>query len=194
VRSLWECVRPVVFERVRNQPAVRILETGGDTKLMAGTSKIGKDRRGRRGFSLMELVIVVGIMMVVAAIAVPAITASVRLYRLRAAAASVKGIIQATRYRAISSGYPFALVFSKANSTYQVQSDPAGTNTFANVGTAVPISSSSTPATIDQDVTLQFRPSGMIVATTGSTTMNLTYSGNTENIQVSSYGNIKITP
>ena len=193
MRPPGERNRPVVCGCVNNQTAVLILEAGGDTKLMSGTS-ISNDRRSRRGFSLMELIIVVGIMMVVAAIAVPAITASVRLYRLRAAAASVKGIIQATRYRAISSGYPFALVFSKANSTYQVQSDPAGTNTFTNVGTAVPISGSSTPAAIDQDITLQFRPSGLVIATTGTTTMNLTHSGNTENIQVSSYGNIKITP
>jgi prepilin-type N-terminal cleavage/methylation domain-containing protein len=156
--------------------------------------KFDERRRGKRGFSIIELVIVLAIMSIVAAIAVPSINSSVQLYRLRSAAASVQGVIQATRYQAISSGYPFAIVFNKATSTYQVQSDPAGTNSFANVGGAVPISGSSTPATINQNTTLQFRPSGLVLATTGSTTLLVSYFGKTETIQVSPYGSIKITP
>ncbi|MBZ5520821.1 MAG: prepilin-type N-terminal cleavage/methylation domain-containing protein [Acidobacteriia bacterium] len=153
-----------------------------------------KNRRDPRGFSLLELLIVLAISMIVAAIAVPAIQSSVQIYRLRSAAASVKGAIQGTRYRAISSGYPFALVLSKTNSTYQVQSDPTASGTFTNVGSAIPLSGSSIPATINQDVTLQFRPSGAVTATTGTTTMLITYFGRTETIQVSNYGNITVTP
>jgi len=162
---------------------------------MAGSgSEFGKHPRRMGGFSIIELVIVIAIMSIVAAIAVPSIQSSVQLYRLRSAASSVQGVIQTTRYQAISSGYPFAVVFSKANSTYQVQSDPTNTNTFGNVGGTVPLSGSSAAATIDQDATLQFRPSGLVIATTGTTTVQVSYYGNTETVQVSSYGNIKVTP
>ncbi|MBZ5520825.1 MAG: GspH/FimT family pseudopilin [Acidobacteriia bacterium] len=157
-------------------------------------NRAGERPSNQRGFSLVELLIAILIIGVMVAIATPNVQSSYRIYQLRAAASSVSGIIQVTRYRAISSGYPFALVLDKANSTYQVQSDPAGTGTFANVGAALPLSGSSTPATLNQNTTLQFRPSGRVLATTGTTTLVISYSGQTKTIQVSSYGSVTVTP
>jgi Tfp pilus assembly protein FimT len=153
-----------------------------------------EQRRASHGFTLLEMLLVVAITIVVAAIAVPTFNKVMSTYRLRAAVSSVTGAIQSARYQAISSGYAYQIVLKKTAGTMQVQSDPNRTGTFANVGNAIPLSSSSIVVVLNADTTLQFRPSGLVQATTGSTTLTLTYGANTETITVSNYGNVKVTP
>ena len=146
------------------------------------------------GFSMIEMLFVVLILLVVSGMAIPLVSNVMGAYRLRAAVASVTGAIQSTRYQAISAGYPYQVVFDKTASTFQIQSDPAISGTFTNVGNPVPLSGSSYPVALGTNTTLRFRPSGVVTATAGSTTLTLTHGGKTETIQVSSYGNVKVTP
>jgi prepilin-type N-terminal cleavage/methylation domain-containing protein len=150
--------------------------------------------RKSRGFTMIEMVMVVAIGIVVAAMAVPTVNKVMNTYSLREAVSSVTGAIQTTRYQAISSGYAYQIVLKKTAGTMQVQSDPGRTGTFASVGNAIPLASSSIPVILGADTTLQFRPSGLVQATTGATTLTLTYGPNTETITVSNYGNVKVTP
>jgi len=154
----------------------------------------GRKPGSSRGFTLVEMIFVVGIVLLVAAMSIPTINKVMTTYRLRSAVASITGAIQTTRYQAISSGYPFQLVLSTTTSTFQVQSDPGLTGTFANVGNAVPLANSSIPVTLGAPTTLRFRPSGLVTAAVGATTLSLSYGGKTETITVSNYGNIKVTP
>jgi Tfp pilus assembly protein FimT len=140
------------------------------------------------------MLFVVLIVLIMAVMAVPVLNNVMSTYRLRSAVASITGAIQTTRYQAISSGYPFQLVLNKATSTFQVQSDPNITGTFANVGNAIPLANSSIPVVLGTSTTLRFRPSGLVSAPVGATTLTLTYGGKTETIAVSNYGNIKVTP
>lgn len=153
------------------------------------------------GFSMMELMITVVIVLVGSVIALPVINSVMGAYRLRSAVSSVTGLIQTARFQAISSGYAYQVVLSKTASTFQVQSNPTWpTGTFSNycvpAATAcpVPLSNSGVPVVLGADTTLQFRPNGMVTATAGSTNLTLTYGSKTENIAVSTYGNIKVTP
>jgi prepilin-type N-terminal cleavage/methylation domain-containing protein len=57
--------------------------------------------RARRGFSILELLIVVGIILVVTAISFPAVTRSVRAYRLSGVAANVSSTLQLARFDAV---------------------------------------------------------------------------------------------
>src|SRR6266853_1193458 len=80
--------------------------------------------------------------------------------------------------------------------TFQVASEAVsgGTcaTTFTNVGGADPFGS---PAVVlNQNVTLQFKPSGFVQATTGTTTFTLSYGSTTKTVTVSNYGNINVTP
>jgi prepilin-type N-terminal cleavage/methylation domain-containing protein len=144
------------------------------------------------GFTLIELIITLVIALVMTVIALPLITNVYRSYQVNAAVSAITGAIQSTRYQAISAGYPFQVVFSKANSTFQVQSDPNRIGTFTNVGGAVPLPASGT-VVLGQDTTLQFHPGGLVTAALGSTTLTMTCHGKTESITVSTYGNIKVT-
>ena len=101
------------------------------------------------------------------------------------------GIIQSTRYQAISQGYPFQVVFSTAAGTYQLKSDQDNDGVFVNVGGAIPFGNSSTTLG-DRDATLQFSGGGSVKATAGTMVLVLTRSGKTGTITVSNYGNYSI--
>ena len=159
--------------------------------------------RSARGFTVLELVFVLLIFMIMAAMAIPLIQNVMGSYRLNGAVSSVTGAIQSTRYQAIFNGYPFRVVFNQAALTYQIQSDPARAGVFANfcvpaaASCPVPLAGSSTQVAINQDTTFTFSPGGSVQspqAVGGVTVLSLTYSGKTKNITVSSYGNIKVTP
>lgn len=143
------------------------------------------------GFTLIELIMVLVIGLILTLVSIPLINNVYQTFRVNAAISAVTGAIQTTRYQAISNGYPFQVVFSKANSNYQVKSDPTLTGAFANVGNPVPL---STAAVLGQDTTILCHPGGLITATVGSTTLTLSSHGKTESIAISSYGNIKVTP
>ena len=133
---------------------------------------------------------------VLAALAVPAVKSSVQYFRVRSAVASITGAIQSTRYRAIFDGCPYNINFNSTGNTFQVASEATsgGTcaTTFANVGGAVPFGPAA--VALNQNVTLQFKPSGFVQATTGTTSFTLSYGSTTKTVTVSNYGNVNVTP
>jgi prepilin-type N-terminal cleavage/methylation domain-containing protein len=153
-------------------------------------------RKAQRGASLIELVIVLAVASVMAAIAVPMVSNLQRTLRLSAAVSAVTGTMQSTRYRAIYDGCPYAVAFTKATNTYQLSSEVTGgacANALANVGTAVPFADPKR-ISLDQDVTFQFSPGGGVTVTTGANSFNLTAIGtsNPKNIKVTKYGSITV--
>ena len=155
-----------------------------------------------RGFSLVELVVVVAIAMIVMATAIPGIRRMSQLYAMRSAVTSVTGAIQAARYNAIFHGCRYQLAFSAAANTYTVanQVGAAGAQTctaaYSAPGAAIPIQGRGT--TLGADITLQFLPSGVVQAVpAGAINMKISYAGtglSDEQIQVSNYGKILVTP
>jgi len=151
------------------------------------------------GFSVAELVVVVAIILIVAAISVPIVNNATAMYRLRGAISNVTGAIQSTRYQAIYQGYSYQAVFDATAKTYQVQSKPIGAAAFSNVGTASVWSESAQAVTLDANITLTFTPGGKVTLNNNTAQcpcqMTMTYPGRTpEVITVSAYGDINVNP
>src|SRR5712692_9608373 len=145
-----------------------------------------------RGFSLIEISVVLLLAMIFMAISIPIIQDTLAGYRLRSAVASATWAIQATRYQAIMKGYPYQLAFNATNNTYQVANQPPGATSFSNTGSSIPLSGSA--ITLSQATTLQFKPNGFVQATAGQMNFSITHRGNMKTITISSYGNVTVTP
>jgi Tfp pilus assembly protein FimT len=147
---------------------------------------------------LIESMIVVAIVLATSAIALPMLNSTRRAYRMSQATANLGGIIEATRYKAIMTGCPFALALDQTTRNYQISTQvltgtpPACAGAMTNVGNPIPWAASSdmsmTPST-----TLQFTPNGVVTATTGSLTFTVSNGYTTSTITVSGVGNVKIT-
>jgi prepilin-type N-terminal cleavage/methylation domain-containing protein len=155
-------------------------------------SLLSRQRCGRaRGFSMVELLMVVLIGSVLTAISIPIVQTGLNAYRLHGAVAAATWAIQSTRYQALQEAYPYQVVFTASSASYQIQNLPSGT-TYANVGSSVPLSGSA--ITMSPNTTLQFKPDGAVTATVGSLSFTITYQGTTETITVTNYGNVSVSP
>jgi prepilin-type N-terminal cleavage/methylation domain-containing protein len=171
--------------------------------------------RWRQGFTLIEMVMTVAVVLITAVIAVPLVQNVTAYFKLRGAVSSVTGAIQSTRYQAIYQGCQYQIVFTAAPgagqpANYQVQGEPysAASQTcgaaFVNICPAgfvscpVPLSGSGNAVTLNADITLTFKPSGSVFSPQfpgGGMNMTLTYMGKPpELITISNYGSINVTP
>jgi prepilin-type N-terminal cleavage/methylation domain-containing protein len=172
----------------------------------------GHPQRLPRGFSLLETLIVLAIILITTAIAVPLVQNITAGFKLQGAINNVKAGIQGARYQSIYQGCPFQIKFTAAPgpglpAQYQIQTEtlaaggcgvaytnvcPTGIN--AAIGCPVPLWGTGAPMTLNADVTLQFRPGGSVTSLQfpgGGINMTLTYTGQAPvNIQVSNYGSI----
>jgi prepilin-type N-terminal cleavage/methylation domain-containing protein len=145
--------------------------------------------RTARGFSLVELLIVMAIGIILTAIPVPQIRTQLYNYRLNSAVAMSKWAIQSTRFQALMKGYPYQVAFSAAGTKYQIQNLPSGT-TYQNVGGVVPLA--SWPMTLSPNTTINFKPNGAVTTSVGTNTFTITYMGTTKTVTVSNYGNVTV--
>ena len=177
---------------------------GSPTHFFANARTSGRDR----GFSLIEMLFVVLIVLIMAAMAIPLVSNVVSNFRLRGAVSSVTGAIQSTRYQAIFQGCPYQLVFDNAANTYQVQTQQVGATcpggafaSFCTSGAAacpVPLAGSGNPIALNAPLTLTFSPGGRVTSPqfpAGGINLILTYGNKPpETITVSTYGSVHVTP
>jgi type IV fimbrial biogenesis protein FimT len=89
------------------------------------SSARGEERDFRGGFSLLELVIVVAIVLIVSAIAVPAIRQTIANYQLTASGTAVATMLESARLTAVKSNQPYYAVYNSAGCPGAVCAVPA---------------------------------------------------------------------
>ena len=104
-----------------------------------------------RGYSALELAVVMGIVAVVLAVAYPRVATLAAGYRLEGAARNLALVLQKVRLRAIAEGVCFRITFDGSAKTYQVQQGSAGGSacpsvTYTNDGSAQSIDDVSSVA------------------------------------------------
>jgi len=165
--------------------------TGTGVSLMKKKTAGKADHARVSGYSLIEIMVAMLVGSILTAMAIPQVRSQTYQYRLQGAIASATWAIQSTRYQSLTEGYPYQVVFTQANNQYQIQSLPAGATTYANVGSAVPLTAS--PVTLSQNTTMQFLPNGSVTASVGAQNFTITYQGFCQKVNVTNYGNISVS-
>ncbi len=114
--------------------------------------------RGAPGFSLIEILAVVGIIAIMSAVAIPALSNYLRLYRIKAAAQEVANEVQAARAKAVAKNVHYGVVFLALSANtyrYVIEDDISGELSAARPAV-------STQLTVpEQTGTLQQLPQGV---------------------------------
>jgi prepilin-type N-terminal cleavage/methylation domain-containing protein len=144
----------------------------------------GATRSGGPGFSLTELMIVVGIILIIIAIALPRINNITESYRLTSDARGIAAQLHLARMRAASDFTRAEVNFNTTGNTYQVEVWSKAANAFVAEGGAQPLSQGdvfgygalATPAgsqsTIAQTAQIIFNSRGFSVNSSGTVTAN----------------------
>lgn len=80
-------------------------------------------RRATAGFSMVELVVSIGIMLVLTALAIPSLVHSLHAYQLNSAAASVSDMLKFTRFEAVRRNKQINLQFTQNGLSWIVWTD-----------------------------------------------------------------------
>ena len=94
-------------------------------------------RQDEHGFSVVELVISVLILLILSAIALPSLAETLRSYRLAGDARALASQLSLAKMRAAAEFSQSQLSFNFANGTYQLQVFDKGANAFVTEGGAV---------------------------------------------------------
>lgn len=172
-------------------------------------------RHPMNGFSMVEMLVVVSIIIVTTAMALPRVFTAVQYRALQNTLLSSAGAIQLARFQAVSTGVPYEITFSSTNSTYQLLAcsnctgniyDPNSTYTFgtapAPYNLPIPFAAADGP-TLGASQSFYFRPGGAVQTTWGTTncttnppptSMQLvfSYQGVSKTLTVGCYGNVTV--
>ena len=168
---------------------------------VGASSRVEPRERLRRGFSIVELLIVVLVGGILTAMAIPKFQSTMLNMQLNSTASTISAAVSQTRYSAIMNSQIYTLVFTVAPNAYTTYVVTNVTTSTSNASASLPnktiLINGGTAATY----TYTFCPNGVVYGAGGICTGNanappaltITNGGRQENINVSSVGNVQTT-
>ncbi len=157
--------------------------------------RIRRSQTESRGFTLLEMVVVVLVSMIAAAIAIPVIGSALASMNVRSMASALAGAVSSTRYQAIQNSEIYTLVITTPANTYVVKNITTGVS-----GPTLPLAKQTVAINggTSATYTFTFCPNGMTYGAGGTCPANntppvltATYQGANMTINVSSVGNVQ---
>jgi prepilin-type N-terminal cleavage/methylation domain-containing protein len=139
------------------------------------------------GFTLLEIVFVLALLAILAAIAAPNWTSLLALYHLRSASRQIQSELHKTKGRAVAGNASFRMAF--ATRSYRIERENGGTWEFTGESRILPAGVDVRSMTVP---TLGFTARGTSVPGTGGTIRLCHARGGASNIVVSSTGRIRV--
>ena len=156
--------------------------------------------RGAKGFSAIELLVAMAVVLIISGIAMPSITTNLRVYQLNSTASMVADQLKSSRFDAIRRNTPQTCVIqpSPTGTGYRMFTDTLGNGTYVNtdhstsltgsaslvpvgnvpiagqLASAMNVTGTTAISAIPAPVTLSFDPRG---AVTGNPLINVLYIG-----------------
>jgi prepilin-type N-terminal cleavage/methylation domain-containing protein len=93
----------------------------------------GRILQSKRGFTFMEIILVIVIIAILTAITIPAVMNWLPNYRLKRATRDLYSRLQLTKMAAVKTNSTYAVVYNPAGNSYQVLSDPGPDATWSTV-------------------------------------------------------------
>ena len=155
-----------------------------------GEGETMNDVRRTHGFTLVELMIVVALMGILSAIAVPNIMGQMPRYRLNGAARQVMSDLLSARMEAVSQNNEFRILFLDSKRyTILNDADNDGSSDAGETTETKDLSTDYSDVSIAANNDPVFQPRG---TASNLATITLTNSAGTRNISISSTGRVKI--
>ena len=144
------------------------------------------------GFTLIELIVIIAIVAVFAAIAVPNFLSYMPKHRLNGAARQVMGDLMAARMKAVSQNCDVAVTFASGNPEYEIWTD-SDNDDIEDSGEVITknIQSNYHDVTIDTDRNIKFSTRGT-ANSYGIIALALPHSAGSKNVKVHLTGRVKI--
>lgn len=96
--------------------------------LVQTANRVGARRTAFAGFSIVELVVSLCVMMILTAIAIPSLMRSLRTYQLNDAATRLAAMLKFTRFEAVRRNTQVNFLMTSSGNGYQVGTDSNGNN------------------------------------------------------------------
>lgn len=161
---------------------------------------ICRKQRGTKGFSAMELVVAMAVVLVISSIAIPSVTSNLRVYQLNSVASMVADQFKSSRFEAIRRNLATTCYITPVPGGYRLWTDTLGTGVYTatdhqtlisgsqTLVTAVPVggalaaaigvTGTTTMSGSGSQVSLAFDPRGAVTGAAGVNVFFIGYTGN----------------